>query len=96
MSGLIKNLLAVFAWNVIRHTGPWIYQENGITHHRRALRTGYGHQPIDLDWLRRREPIKPIPPGGRKRKNIVPRPPEDSPAYGWSGVQFDLNGEIVI
>lgn len=49
---LVRGLRAVFAWQTIRDTGCWLYQQNSVTGGRRIRRSQPGgHQPIDASWM---------------------------------------------
>lgn len=49
---MLRWLKSLFAWEVARIQGVWVYSENLITGQRRAEQqfTG-GYCPVDLDWL---------------------------------------------
>jgi hypothetical protein len=48
---MIRWLRSIFAWETVRDSGVWIYQENRITCARRVFYNGAGYQPLDVDWL---------------------------------------------
>lgn len=67
---MIRWLLSLFAWREVHDQGlwhgVWSYQENRITGKRRVVRVGGGYNPIDHDWLERRE--RSLPSGELPRQ----------------------------
>lgn len=60
-----------FAWQDVRDTGRWLYQENAVTGSRRVHSSGSGgHQPISRGWLQGGSFDPGVPPnqgsGGQK------------------------------
>lgn len=49
---MLRRIRALFAWVDFIDTGVWLYQINGITGERRAIRSHFGFcQPKRYDWL---------------------------------------------
>ncbi len=51
---MIRWLRSIFAWETVRDSGVWIYQENRLTDARRVIYVGPGYQPLDDYWLKGR------------------------------------------
>lgn len=51
-----------FAWEIVRDSGVYVYEENAITGERRAIPYSLAYQPLDREWLRNRpSPTGPHP-----------------------------------
>lgn len=49
---MFRWLRALFAWEIVKCDGVWMYWENSITARRAASRRCEdGWSPLDLDWL---------------------------------------------
>lgn len=54
-------LKSQFAWEIVRDSGVYIYEENTVTGARRAITYSLCYQPLDRAWLANRRATGPAP-----------------------------------